>query len=287
MAGFFGFFDYTKEGPGVPENAPAKARPIVFFEILLRKFWSLMKINIMFFLFNLPALAVVLFISPSVFSGSLHENVSIDLMVKFILGIILLCVPIITVGPAQAGFTYILRNYAREEHAFIWWDFKDYAKKNFKQSTIVSIVDLLFTLVIFNAFVFYTNYATGILAVVGRVIIIVAFVLFMMMHLYIYPMMVTFKLTIKQIYKNALLFSLIKLVPNIGILILIAVICYGSFLIPYLGLFMLPLLTLSIIGLLNNFYVFPILKKYMIDITEEPAINPVDSKENKELESGE
>ena len=50
MAGFFGFFDYTKPGPGVPnpEDAPKKARILVFLEILQRKFWNLIKINLMF-----------------------------------------------------------------------------------------------------------------------------------------------------------------------------------------------------------------------------------------------
>ncbi len=31
MAGFFGFFDYTKPGPGVPEDLPPKSKFIVFF----------------------------------------------------------------------------------------------------------------------------------------------------------------------------------------------------------------------------------------------------------------
>lgn len=32
MAGFFGLFDYTKEGPGVPKDAPPKARFIIFLK---------------------------------------------------------------------------------------------------------------------------------------------------------------------------------------------------------------------------------------------------------------
>ena len=34
MAGIFGFFDYTKEGPGIPKNGPKKKTFVVFFETI-------------------------------------------------------------------------------------------------------------------------------------------------------------------------------------------------------------------------------------------------------------
>ena len=34
--------------------------------------------------------------------------------------------------------------------------------------------------------------------------------LFLVMSMYIYPMIVTFRLTLKQLYKNAMLFAFIK-----------------------------------------------------------------------------
>jgi hypothetical protein len=77
MAGFFGLFDYNKPGPGVPnpEDVPPKSPFVVFFEILQRKFWSLVKVNLMFLLFNLPALIlgmlVVLFLFPNIIPEAL------------------------------------------------------------------------------------------------------------------------------------------------------------------------------------------------------------------------
>ena len=41
MAGFFGLFNYAKEGPGVAKDAPKKRSFIIFFEILGRKIWNL------------------------------------------------------------------------------------------------------------------------------------------------------------------------------------------------------------------------------------------------------
>ena len=41
MAGFFGLFNYDKEGPGVPKDAPPKTRFVTFFEVLKRRFSKL------------------------------------------------------------------------------------------------------------------------------------------------------------------------------------------------------------------------------------------------------
>jgi hypothetical protein len=157
MAGFFGFFDYTKPGPGVDKDAPPKARIIVFFQILSRKFWNLVKVNMLFGVFNLPAIAAAIFASMFVFQKTIGEDPLTDLIVRLVLGSVLLCIPIITVGPAQAGFTYVLRNYAREEHAFIWWDFKENALRNLKESIIISIIGFIFVIIMGIAINFYIS----------------------------------------------------------------------------------------------------------------------------------
>ena len=38
MAGIFGLFDYTKEGPGVNKNAPKKHAFFNFFEVFSRTY---------------------------------------------------------------------------------------------------------------------------------------------------------------------------------------------------------------------------------------------------------
>ncbi|HOJ09015.1 MAG TPA: hypothetical protein PK733_00275 [Clostridiales bacterium] len=271
MAGFFGFFDYTKPGPGIPEDAPPKAPIIVFFEIYFRKFWNLVKINLMFNLFNLPALLAVLFGTMYLIQGQITDDPAMDLMTRFIIGSVVICIPLITVGPAQAGFTYILRNYSREEHAFLWWDFKDTAISNFKQSLIISVIDF-FAFILFGIVVnFYFKYTANnnmimTLMVFARTIIILAFLIYLMMHMYIYPMLVTFKLNLRQLYRNALIFSLAKFFPNLGILILCTALVLLSFYFNTLiGIILFIFLTVSTIGLIINFYIYPKLKRYMID----------------------
>lgn len=287
MAGFFGFFDYTKPGPGVEKDAPPKHPFIVFFEVFGRKFWNLVKLNMMFFIFNIPAYLCVLLASLFYFhpiqdiTGS-RDIISVDLIFRVIFGAFLTCIPVITVGPAQAGFSYILRNYSREEHAFIWWDFKDNALRNFKQASLVALIDFFVTIVFGISINFYIkNTSSSIFMSIALGLIILAFLIFLMMHIYIYPMLVTFKLTIRQLYKNAFIFSVIKFFSNLGILILCAVIIALSFYILPLGIVLFPLITVSLIGYILNFFAYPKLKKYMM-----PEEETEESQQSEESEQG-
>lgn len=279
MAGIFGFFDYSKPGPGIPKDAPPKPRITVFFGIFTRKFWNLVKVNFMCTIFNLPAFVLGVLalmyifggVSPDVKDANLILS---DLFYKIICTAYLLTIPVITIGPVQAGYTYILRNYAREEHAFIWGDFKDNLRSNFKQSSLVSIINfVIFVIMTFSLRFYFTVYA-GTIANIGAGITLIAFILFLMMNLYIYPMMVTFDLTLKQLYKNSFLFAYMKFFPNLGILLLCAIIIlftFGQFIgfHPAIGILLYFFITSSTIGLITNFYVYPRIKKYMITEDDE------------------
>lgn len=274
---FLGFGNYSKPGPGVPKDAPPKPRIVIFFEIFARKFWSLVRLNLVYTLFNLPALLLGLFISLLFFQeviniqpgASEFDKVYFDFVVRLMFVSILLSIPVITTGPAQAGLTYVLRNYSREEHAFIWSDFADQAVKNLKQSFIVSLIGVVVSATIGIALNFYLKSGeSNVLYSIAASIILIAFTVFIIMHMYIYPMMVTFKLSIKQLYRNALSFSGIYFVRNLLLLILCVLILAVTFLIPPIGVILYLLITSSLIGLITNFYVYPKLKRHIMDRVE-------------------
>lgn len=301
MAGLFGFFDYNRPGPGVPKDAPPKSPFIVFFEILQRKFWNLCKINLMFLVFNLPAVAAGMFIMlslfPNIFPDAMESsgNMLMDVIMKFVLLTLMTCIPMVTVGPAQAGFTYILRNYAREEHAFIWGDFKDAAKSNFKQSLIVSAINFVFTfLTLFSIRAYWILLDAGqipaVPGTIGFAVMIVILLIFACMNIYIYQIMVTFDLTLKQLYINSLIFAVIKFLPNVGILLLSSFLIFLTFGLvisfsPLIGLVFYIFITTSFIGFLINFYAYPKLKKYMLSRVEEDDEDEDDDEEDEEEEN--
>jgi uncharacterized membrane protein YesL len=274
MAGFFGFFDYTKPGPGINKDAPERAAIIVFMDIYFRKFWNLIKINLMFSIFNIPAFLIFMFVSFYVFPQFFPKDMTSEFFMRFIIGALFISVPIVTVGPAQAGFTYLLRNYAREEHAFIGSDFKEHAMKNFKQGLIISIIDFcVFCVVMLDLRVYFSLNKSNTFMIIPTALLFLAFIIFMTMHIYIYPMLVTFKFTVKEIYKNAFIFAIIKFLPNLGILLLCVALVVATFINVIIGIILFPVITLSTVGLIMNFYAYPKFKKYIIDKTEENVEN--------------
>lgn len=272
MAGFFGLFDYSKPGPGVSKDEPPKLRLVLFFNIFFRKFWNLLKLNLLFTITNILAIPVALILTNFFIPGTLTKEPILELQLRFIIAFVFMAIPIITTGPFQAGFTYVLRNYAREEHSFILSDFREHTRKNAKQALLVMLIDIVVMFLAAYSLYFYSNLKTGdILSSIATGLIIVVLLIFTMMHFYIYQMMVTFKLTIKQLYKNALIFTFIKLPMNVLILILVLLTIFAAFYISIIGFLLYVFILQSFIALMINFYVYPRIKKYMmVDGKEYP-----------------
>jgi uncharacterized membrane protein YesL len=107
--------------------------------------------------------------------------------------------------------------------------------------------------------------------VVPLIFLSIAMMLFLMVNMYIYPLMVTFKLSVIQLYRNALIFSYMRFYLNILIILLsfaifIVLLSYTQpLLFLALFIFILP----SFIGFLSTYVVYPALKKHMIDVVEK------------------
>lgn len=237
MAGFFGLFDYSRPGPGISKNAPQKKGFVVFFEIYARKFWKLMVANLLFALVSLP---------------------------------------VVTSGLANVGLTFVTRNFAREKHAFIPEDFFDRIKKNWKQALLVGIINLIFDALIAFGVYFYVLqavYGKSLIYFIGIALILAIALIYTFMKYYIYMLMITFKLSIKQIYKNSIILSLTGFKRNILISFVLALF-YGLgvlllFINTGIGI-LLNILAYVLVfpafrSLLIQFTVFPTVKKYMID----------------------
>lgn len=273
MGGLFDFYNINKPGPGVPKNEPPKPRIVLFFQIYARRFSDLVKLNMLFTLFNIPALLlaelllIMFFVN---FQGDFTEGSLLKYSLSFAFCTVFSSIPIITTGPAQAGFTYVLRNYTRQEHAFTWWDFKEHALKNFKQGLLISLIDFFVLLFIFfDIYIYIKAGSNSLLLSISIYSIILFLIIFMMMHFYIYPILVTFDLSLKHIYKNAFIFAMIKFLPNMGILVLCLALSLLPFIfMPVIATVLFPFITLSTIGFITNFYVYPSIEKYMIKSKE-------------------
>lgn len=232
------FNGYTKEGPGVDKNAPRKKGIFLYMELFSRKFWKLIQANLLYTLVSLPMLILMYFIAPVTDSfvariaGDAASDVSVlsglqmGFRTMFALGITTLWGS----GPASAGYAYILRCFAREEHAWVWSDFWDKFKSNFKQSAIVCAVDIAVLILLINAAAFYFSafkFSDELLWLILTFISCLMFMLYSFVHFYIYQMMVTFECTMMQLYRNSFIFAFAKLPMNLLFFVFILALLIG------------------------------------------------------------
>lgn len=238
MAGFFGLFNYEKEGPGISKNAPKKKTFLIFFETFFRNFWKFMPINLVYSLIS---------------------------------------VPVITGGFASVGITHVARNTARDKHSFGLSDFIDTIKKNWKQALAAGIINtIVYILLIIDIFFFYNNQENGMIYTIGLGIMMSITIIFLMMNFYLWTMMITFKFNLKQLYKNSFKFVIINIKKNLlcGFCLLLA---YGLYIAIAVLFFKYIIFVLSIEilvyiltfpafrFLLIQYFTFPCIKKVIID----------------------
>lgn len=275
--GLFGG-NFSKEGPGISKNAPEKNRFFLFFELLGRKFTKLIPLNIIYFVTLLPLiLGIILSVTfnPQILSdGNVYmENLSklpIFIFTGDIIGLILIIVSIFITGPATCGFTYVLRNMQRQEHTWILSDFREQFAKNYKQGVIMSIIDVFAAIVLYVAYCFYAYSMPAMMsgsiaiAALGQYFIIVISVLFIVMHYYIYTMIVTFDMKLKDIFKNAVIFSLAKLPLNIFISIILIAAVLVSIWYFLIGALCAVIISLALLGFIIVYSVYPTIERSMI-----------------------
>lgn len=134
--------------------------------------------------------------------------------VMFLIGSTLICI-----GPFQSGFSTIYRNLARGNGTFIWADFKDGVKGNLKQSLVAMLISWVFSAIVLFGIGFYAN-NFGRFGTAVSVLFTFAFFAFLIINNMVHYLIATVDLPLKKIYKNAVLFFLIKFIPCVGLILL-------------------------------------------------------------------
>lgn len=257
--------NYDKPGPGVRKDEPEKNAFLRFFIIFFRKITQLVELNLLFSVFVVLALAI------SYFASNLIPSVLTDM------------IPIVLLSPFIAGMTFITRNYAREEHAFLLSDFFDAVKHNWKAFLINGIVCCFLYLIISISLRFYfsklpENMFYGI---AFCLCLAIAFLVISAQY-YVPLMIVTFDLKLSQIYKNALIFAIVGLWRNILLTVLLAALTFLLYLSQImvltfiLGIVFIFAFYFSVFAFLVNFTIYPLVDRIMIQ--------PYQKKQNTDTE---
>ncbi len=137
-------------------------------------------------------------------------------------GFCLWCVPcLLILGPVQAGLAYVTGRWARDEHAFPWSDFKDAVLAHWKQALGVSALTSAVPPVLFVCWRFYGQQAqNSVMFLIPQMLILSMGIVWCLGLTYMYPMLVTYRLSFGQVVKNSLLLALGRLPQTAGIRLL-------------------------------------------------------------------
>lgn len=259
--------NYNRPGPGVYKNQPKKKSFFLFWEIFFRKFWKLIQLNL---LFCIPVAAVFLLMF---LLGSLSNlAIVVDL-------------PVILIFPFIGGLAMVTRNYAREEHAFLFSDFKDAVKNNWAAFLANGIISYaVYMILSISVSYYYAQIKSNTIYLVPFALCIAIAMVFIVAQYYIPVMIITFDLKLSQIYKNAMIFSVIGLWRNLLLTVLLGILLFALYLLFNLmpltiliAVCLLLLLVFSFCMFLVNFTVYPLIDKMMIQPYQEKKSNSEDT----------
>ncbi|MBR2942750.1 MAG: DUF624 domain-containing protein [Clostridia bacterium] len=216
-----GLFDrlyYGKAGKrDYTEMDMPKNRVALFFLVLKDRFFDLVKVNLLQIVFWLPFIAwtalnliaiqtidVDALMMQDESAGTLLGTMS-GYVVMWLIGLI----PCILItGPSSAGAAYIMRNWARDQHAFLFSDFKDAFKGNWKQALGVSALTALVPFVAYTAITYYSQMANGnMFMYLPMVLVLFMTMMWCLMLPLLYAMMIGYELGFKVLLKNAFLMA--------------------------------------------------------------------------------
>ncbi len=211
-----------------PEDLP-DTRVKLFFDALGVRWSAMVGQNLFYLLFWLPAviwsgvnlLTLVQMLADAPAGADMGARVY-----SLAFTYLLILWPLIAItGPATAGASYVSRNWARGQHSFMVSDFMEHARKNWKQALFVSTVTGALPVLLLFLWRFYGALAESmsLLFVIPEVIVVIAAVLWLLMLQVVYTMMVTYRLTLRQLLGNAMRLALGKLPLFLGVRLLTSI----------------------------------------------------------------
>ncbi len=317
---WFRFVSYDKEGKGVTKEQAKKIQEkrysfFNFFRLTGRNMAMFAMLNLLFLLTNLFIFSALLAITgnfdtyhsvpaTSTFqalygisaygstgatlslggiSGTLNTIGYPSITTYILYGVAALSV--FTFGPTSAGLTYVLRGVARGDYV----DLSDYfkaIKKNFWQSLIMGVLDVLVTIIFGYAVYFYfLQTAGGFVYQMMYFLSLFFFFIYLMMRPFFYLLIVTFKLSLWKVIKNSYILTIAGIRRNItalicgGIVLALNVVLF--IILPPIGAILPFIFTLVFLQFMGVFAAYPTVKRLMIDpyypeeTAEEAAEEPI------------
>lgn len=200
-----------------------------------------------------------------------------DLMVLGILWLVL-CIPIITIGPTCTAMYYTVVKVVRRERSYLLKEFFHSFKLNFKQGAVISLIYVVFVAIMYMDFQLTIQVDESVKQsnlMIGGFIAICVYAL--LIALYLFPLLSRFTVKTGQLFRWAFLLSVrhilttVIMVVALGVTGVLVYYClYTSIAVPLL--LVLP----SLYTLIISFPMEKVLKRYMPKVEETDEESGVD-----------
>jgi len=117
--------NFNKPGPGVRKDEPRKKGFARFFELLIRDFGDMIKLNLLFCLCALPTAAAMIL-------GLLTLNFGLFFLISLLMAF--------PVGGAAVSLVYYITKMMRDDPSYVWYEFKRKFIENYKQAAPVGMM---------------------------------------------------------------------------------------------------------------------------------------------------
>ena len=298
---WFGMYNIDGKGVSRDELEIIKQPNFInFFKLYGRKFWRLITVNLIFIFGNFPIFFFFMYkagyflpkstspvyqsfiplygasmfgdspVMPALF-GIFGKQVPITVqpLVPILIYFALIALLLFTFGPVNTGITYICRNMVKGEPIFMWSDFKYAIKRNFKQSLIIGILDLLALLLLSYDVVYFLDRLGPVQMYIMFYMSALMLLVFFIMRFYIYHIMITFDLSIFKILKNSLIFSILGIKRNLmGLLGFILLFAINYLILSFyqpIGILLPFIIVPASMLFIESYVAYPKIKEYMID----------------------
>ena len=206
---------YGKQGKGDYTVADMPQNRLALFGEVLKVRWSgLFGVNLLYMVTWIPAIAWT-FINVLALYNLLNAEagVSADDIIGLMNTWLMVMIPCIAItGPFNAGVTYVLRNWARDEHSFVLSDFKDAVKANWKQALVISLIDGVMPFLVVTCWRFYSGMLSrSMIFILPAALTLLMGVTWTLASMLAYPMLITYELKTLDVIRNSVLMTVAKL----------------------------------------------------------------------------
>ena len=190
------------------------------------------------------------------------------------------CLPIVTIGASLTALHYVTLKMTRNEESYIIRSFFKSFKQNFKQATIINLIMLVIAAILYMDLNIVPNLG-GTMSQVLYILFIALGIIYLMVFLYIYPVLAKFYNSIKNTFRNAFLMS-IRHLPYTLLMAVITLIPLAVFFVPNvraqsLLLMLLILFGISLEAFINGHFLVKIFDNYIIEDTDNSSSDAADS----------